>query len=132
MSEADDRDWRKSAYLRKDNWPDAIPNSYPKREYGPYPWTETSHDDPHDLDPFNYSHPDAASIGHKYVGDVCPYCGVPLQYEGTVINHNGERGELFEISPDENPVPCYHIDCWQERQAQVHKIENKTLGDYNE
>jgi hypothetical protein len=33
-----DRDWRKSAYLRKENWPEAIPWTGPRRAYGPYSW----------------------------------------------------------------------------------------------
>lgn len=125
-----DRDWRETAYLSKQNWPEAIPWMGPRREYGVYPWGEPRHYDPHGMDDYIHTHPDAASIGELYMGDVCPYCGVPLRFDETVVNNNGQEGELHEVSPDEAPIPCYHKDCWNERQAKINRLENKTLGDF--
>lgn len=125
-----DRDWREWAYLRKENWPEAIPWCGPKREYGPYPWHEPNHHDPHGLDDYPFSHPDAASCGDTYMGDVCPRCGVPLRGDETVVNHRGTEGMLWDVSPDENPVPCYHPECWRERQAEKHKQHNASLEDF--
>lgn len=130
MSETSNQDWREAAYLRKENWPEAIPWTGPKREYGPYPWSQTNHHDPHDLDDYNWTHPAAASIGDLYMGDVCPYCGVPLQYDESVVNIHGEDGELWDVSPDESPNPCYHADCWTERKATINQKENQQLGDF--
>lgn len=125
-----DRDWRYSAYLSKENWPEAIPWTGPKREYGPYPWGEISHHNPHDVDTYNWSHPDAASVGGPYMGDVCPMCGVPVPCDEEVVNIRGSDGKLFEVSPNENPVPVYHPECWKDRQATIHGRENATLGDF--
>jgi hypothetical protein len=130
MSETDNRDWRASAYLNTENWPEAIPWYGPKREYGPYPWGESDHYDPHNLDEYHWTHPDAGSCGDIYMGDVCPYCGVPLRLDETAVNINGREGNLHVVSPDETPVPSYHPECWKERQAEVHSRENQTLGDY--
>jgi hypothetical protein len=126
----DNRDWRESAYLSKENWPEAIPRMGPKREYGPYPWGEIRHENPHGVDEYPHSHPAAASIGDLFIGDVCPKCGVPLKYTQQVVNINDTEGELHAVSPDENPIPCYHPGCWQERQATINSIENASLGDF--
>jgi hypothetical protein len=120
-------DWRKSAYLRKENWPEAIPNCGPKREYGPYPWAEPTHDS-EGLDTYPFSHPAAASIGDYYMGDVCPQCGVPLRYDENVITLDGTEGVLHEVSPATDPVPCYHKECHAERRAE----QNQSILAYNE
>jgi hypothetical protein len=131
MSETEsNRDWRESAYLRKEKWPAAIPWMGPKREHGPYPWPEKSHHDPHDLDEYPHRHIDAASCGDTYMGDVCPYCGVPVRLDTELVNINGNQGIGFEISPDNNPIPLYHPDCWQEREKTVNQLENRTLDAY--
>lgn len=130
MSETDSRDWREYAYLSKENWPEAIPWYGPKREYGPYPWGESDHHDPHDMDEYHWTHPAAASISDIHMGDVCPYCGVPLRYDENVVNINGNEGQLWEVSPDDSPKPCYHEDCWSERQAKIHQIENSSLIEF--
>ena len=121
------RDWREWAYLKKERWPDAIPEMGPKRLYGPYPWGEKYHYDPHDLDSYPNSHPDAASVGDFYMGDVCPFCGVPVSLDSELVNIHGERGAGWDISPDDDPIPIYHPDCWTERKARENQIVNHTL-----
>lgn len=125
-----DNDWRESAYLNKENWPEAIPPMGPKREYGPYPWSEKLHDDPHDLDDYPTHHPDAMSIGYRYGGDVCPRCGVPLENDTEFVRQDGERGTIWELARDDVTVAVYHRDCWNRREAEKHGVENKTLEEY--
>lgn len=128
-----EQDWRETAYLDKQNWPKAIPYIGPKREYGPYPWGKYSgHFDPHDLDDYGWTHPDAGSVGSMYAGDVCPYCGVPLRLDEPAVNNNGQKGELHEISPNEQPIPCYQPECWNDRQAERYQIESTTLSEYQQ
>lgn len=119
LTTPDDRDWREWAYLTAENWPEAIPNSGPHREYGPWPWSSPTHDDPHGVDRWPASHPDAASVGHSYMGDVCPYCGVPLNRRETVVLIDGMEGQFAEINPVAEPEPAYHPECWSERQHEV-------------
>lgn len=123
-----DRDWREAAYLQKENWPDAIPWTGPKREYGPYPWGRPRHDelDP-DVDEYPHSHPDAASIGHDYLGDVCPYCGVPVKWTEQVRLSDGHLGVFQEITELDEPEPGWHPECWKDRQAEIHGHENASL-----
>ena len=118
------RDWRSWAYLRKEHWPEAIPEMGPKREYGPYPWGKKGHHDPDDLDDYPNSHPDAASVGETYMGDVCPYCGVPLDWiRDTVVTTDGDEGPFHEVNEIGNPVPAYHPECWRERRGETsHEI----------
>jgi hypothetical protein len=123
-------DWRASAYLRKENWPEAIPVNGPKREYGPYPWGKVRHEDPHNLDNYPFSHPAAASVGDVYMGDVCPRCGVPLRYDERVVTRSSRKGELHEVSPDTSPKPCYHPECWKDREAEKHQLTNTTLAEF--
>lgn len=126
-----DRDWREYAYLRKENWPDAIPPTGPKRRYGPYPFARPDHDDPHDLDTYPNSHPDAASVGESHLGDVCPYCGVPLDWlADTVVTIDGERGVFADVNAANDPVPAYHPACWTERQATAARQEYRTLDTF--
>lgn len=126
-----DRDWRESAYLRKENWPEAIPEMGPKREYGPYPWGRKTHDDPHDVDDYPNSHVDAASVGHYYMGDVCPYCGVPLSWAEKVVTIEGDCGEFSDVDDHDDPTPAYHPECWKERQAEIHGEENQNFGEFS-
>lgn len=126
-----DRDWRKSAYLTLSNWPECIPWTGPKRRYGPFPWGEVDHYDPHNLDDYPHHHPAAASVGDSYIGDVCPYCGVPLDFGDEVVLHDGQRGVFAELNDLDDPVPAYHPTCWRERQAEKHSLTNTTLGDFN-
>jgi len=132
MTEATERDWRETAYLTKSNWPEAIPPMEPKREWGPYSWSEPKHDNPHSVDDYHYTHPTAASVGELYMGDVCPYCGVPLKCDESVVNINGQTGQLIDVSPNEKPVPCYHRECWINRHKDIQEIENQTLGEWTE
>lgn len=123
----DPRDWREWAHLRKDNWPEAIPPMGPKREHGPYPWGEPGHDDPDGLDDYPASHPDASSIGESYIGDVCPYCGVPLRWDETVVlADSGDYGVFRDISDLRSPEVAYHSECHAERRAAV----NHSLGEF--
>lgn len=127
------RDWRESAYLKKENWPEAIPPMGPKREYGPYPWGEKAHHDPRDIDDYQSTHPDAASIGETYMGDVCPYCGVPLDWANDeVVLLDGSRGTFCDINEIGEPEPAYHPKCWLERQATIKAQENRSISDYAE
>jgi len=125
-------DWRDYAYLTKSNWPEAIPWMGPKREYGPYPWSGPVHDDPHNVDTYIHTHPDAASCGPYCMGDVCPYCGVPLSGKEGVYKITGESGRLDEITENRNPKPCYHPECWDKRQAEIHGQEHTTLGEWSQ
>lgn len=130
--EKHDRDWRETAYLTRSNWPEAIPNSGPKREYGPYPWSRVDKFDCLDeRDNYPHTHPDAASIGAKFMGDVCPRCGVPLRSDETVIDQQGERGDLAEITDARDPDPVYHVNCWKRRRAHFESslAEFETDGD---
>ena len=121
MSETEDpRDWRRSAYLRKENWPEAIPEMGPKREYGPYPWPLPDHD-PEGIDKYSHMHADAGSIGDTYLGDVCPWCGVPLSFSEEVVLQSGERGIFHELNEVDNPVPAYHPSCYMKRRGVVNK-----------
>lgn len=129
---SDDRDWRASAYLRRENWPEAIPEMGPKREYGPYPWGQKTHHDPHDLDDYPSHHADAASVGGKYAGDVCPYCGVPLKNDEEVLNQDGRRGTIWDLAHDNVAVPLYHPDCYHERRATIRRMENRSLDEWTE
>lgn len=126
------RDWREWAYTDADNWPEAIPWMGPKRENGPYPWHEPNHKDDHDLDDYPFSHADAASVGASYAGDVCPYCGVPLRLDESVVNLRGECGKLYEVSPDDAPVASYHEQCWKARNAKINSLENTSLTEWSE
>ena len=128
----DNRDWRESAYLTKENWPEAVPPMGPKREYGPHPWGQINHENKYGIDEYPFSHPAAASVGEMYMGDVCPICGVPLRYDETVVNIRGKKGELYEVSPDKSPLPCYHSDCWDERKQQIAQKENKQLTEFQQ
>lgn len=125
-----DRDWREWAYLDASRWPEAIPEMGPKREYGPYPWGQKTHHDPHDVDDYPNSHPDAASCGDTYLGDVCPRCGVPLRWDEEVYTIGGTRGVFHEVDELDSPTPAYHIECYRDRQAEIHGLENTSLEDF--
>lgn len=125
-------DWRKSAYLRVENWPEAIPPTGPKREYGPAPWGQKTHDDPHDLDDYPNSHPDAASVGETFLGDVCPYCGKPLDWFGEVVLIDGTRGTFADVDDVGDPTPAYHPECWRDREAERAGLENTTVEEFDE
>ena len=118
MSETESpKDWRYSAYLRKENWPEAIPGMGPEREYGPFPWGEVDHD-PSDKDKYPHTHPAAGSIGTEYLGDVCPWCGVPLSWSEEVVLQSGERGVFHDLNELSNPVPAYHPQCYMKRRGE--------------
>jgi hypothetical protein len=122
-------DWRYSAYLKRVNWPECIPEMGPKREHGPFPWADPSHDKINDkVDSYSMGHPAAGSVGYQYLGDVCPYCGVPIHMEEEVYRHDGEHGELGEITELDTPVPCYHVDCWHDRRDEL----NQNLTEWTE
>jgi hypothetical protein len=112
------RDWRKSAYLDKDNWPEAISWCGPKREYGVYPWGNPSHEDLDERDTYPHMHPDSASVGDTYAGDVCPYCGVPIRRDEAVVLSGGTKGVFWDINEMGDPVPAWHPECWSERRAE--------------
>lgn len=124
-----DRDWREWAYLDAENWPDAIPWTGPKRRYGPYPWSRPDHDS-FGVDEYPHFHVDAASVGDTYLGDVCPWCGVPVRRDEEVVVKSGDRGTFWDINELDNPVPAYHPVCWGEREALIHGTENTQLTDY--
>lgn len=131
MTDDTERDWRESAYLSKENWPEAIPNDGPKREYGPYTWGRISHEDPNALDDYPASHPDAASVGDVYLGDVCPYCGVPLAWTEQVVLLTGESGIFGDVDDLQEPTPAYHTDCWEQRREEGGNVKGtKTLEEY--
>jgi hypothetical protein len=117
-TDTDDRDWREWAYLSKSRWPEAIPNCGPAREYGPKPWGRKTHYDPEGLDKYPASHPGAASVGDAYMGDVCPYCGVPLAWTERVVLITGTRGIYGSVDAVDEPTPAYHPECWDERVAE--------------
>jgi hypothetical protein len=119
-------DWRESAHLNAENWPECIPEMFPKREYGPYAWGEPRDE----YDNYPWSHPDAGSISGRHMGDVCPMCGKPLRIDETVVNKDGSVGDLIDVSSNRNPVPCYHKQCWRDRQETKGKAENSTLGEF--
>lgn len=125
-----ERDWRESAYLKKENWPEAIPPTGPKREYGPEPWFSKVHPDPHNLDDYPSSHPDAASIGYQYGGDVCPYCGVPLENDVELVDQTGQTGTIWDLARDDVTIPVYHPECWKARRADRRRKENASLAEY--
>lgn len=128
-AEADDpRDWREWAYVRAENWPEAIPWTGPKREYGPYPWGRPDHDDPHGLDTYPHTHPDAASVGENYLGDVCPYCGTPLRWDEVVVQREDGRGRLCDLDDPSDPTPSYHPQCAAERRQELHR----SFGEFTE
>lgn len=114
-------------YLRVENWPECIPPTEPTEEYAPQAWWQPTHDDPHGVDDYQHTHPDAASIGDDYMGDVCPYCGVPLRWTESVVLITGDRGTFHEVDDVDSPTPAYHPDCWRDRQAEIHGHENATL-----
>lgn len=121
-----DRDWRRGAYLRAGNWPEAIPAMGPAREHGPTPWSRPSHHDPDGLDAYPASHPDAASCGGDYLGDVCPYCGTPLRWSETVVQLGGDEGRLCDLDELDDPTPSYHPGCWKNRLGET----NTALTDF--
>jgi len=123
-------DWRESAYLQAENWPECIPGKYPKREYGPYAWPKKTHSDPYGLDDYPASHTDAMSIGGNYPGDVCPYCGVPLKNDVEYRSQDGEKGTVWDLARDDSTVPVYHKDCYRDREAEIHGHENASLGEF--
>lgn len=123
---SDERDWREYAHLNAENWPEAVPNSGPRREYGVYPWGDPDHDQ-YGIDDYPFSHPDAASIGHYYMGDVCPMCGVPLEGREPVITKTGKRGELLEVSHNDKPEPSYHPSCYDERQEELQRRQGQVI-----
>lgn len=117
------------AYLRKANWPECIPWTEPTREYWPQAWwgpTLPGDDSP---DTYNSSHPAAGSLGDLYFGDVCPYCGVPVRMDEEVIGEDGTRGEVWDVSPDEDQQPVYHRECYMERRGHTEqKIADFIVG----
>lgn len=121
-----------SDYLQWENWPECIPWMGPQEEYGPYPWGDISHENPYGVDEYPHTHPAAGSLGDLYMGDICPQCGKPLRYNATVVNIRGTRGELHAVSPDENPIPCYHPGCWADRESEIHGHENATLDAFTD
>ena len=108
-------DWRESAYLDADNWPEAIPAMGPAREYGPHPWGEPTHDHLLPTDTYPYTHPAAASCGGTYAGHVCPYCGVPLRLSERVVTNDRTRGLLADVTDERDPGPAWHPECFRER-----------------
>lgn len=132
MSDDRERDWRSWAYLQADNWPEAIPGMGPKREYGPYPWSAPTHYDDYDLDDYPHSHPDAGSVGGEYLGDVCPYCGVPLRWDEKVVLIGGTRGTFHEVDDLDSSTPAYHPDCYDDRDATIRRTENRSLDEWAE
>lgn len=124
-----DSDWRKWAYTQASNWPEAVPWMGPKRRYGPYPWGRPTHDD-EGLDDYPHRHIDANSCGDGFLGDVCPYCGVPLRWTEEVYLIDGTFGIFGAVDETDDPTPAYHPDCWRERQAEKHGNENTTRTEY--
>jgi hypothetical protein len=122
-------DWRQFAYLSKSNWPKAIPEMGPAREQGPEPWAVADHDD-RGLDDYPTHHIDAMSIGSRYGGDVCPWCGVPLRNDETVVDQSGREGTIWDLARDDVTVSVYHPNCRKERQAAIHGHENAQITDY--
>ena len=122
VTDSDNR-WRETAHLREKNWPEAIHAIGPKTKHGVSEWGKphTEHDN------YPRSHPAAASVGGSYMGDVCPECGVPLRFDETVVNANQVRGNLLDVSPNENQVACWHPECWRERHKRVAQENNHTL-----
>jgi hypothetical protein len=117
-----EKDWREWAYLQQSNWPEAIPNCGPKREYGPCPWG----DPPTEIDTYAPSHPDACSIGDSYTGHTCPWCGVPIDARNDEVRTaDGEIGTVWDIEArrDDFVMTAYHKTCWYKR---AHR-QNSTL-----
>lgn len=115
----DTRDWRSWAYLQRSNWPECIPDQGPKRKHGPYPWNRGYSDATVDGEPYPWSHPDAGSIGHEYLGEVCPRCGVPIHAEReTVVTTGGERGTVLELTDMDDPEPVFHTECYAVRKGE--------------
>jgi hypothetical protein len=104
----------------------------PKREYGVEPWPPKSHDDPQNVDDYPTHHIDAASVGHNYGGDICPYCGVPLPNDEQARAADGEKGTIWDLARDDVTVPVYHEQCYQDRTAEKAQLENTTLGEWSE
>lgn len=121
----DDRDWREWAYLNAENWPEAIPNSGPKREHGPNPWNKPYGDE---LNDYPQSHPAACSIGDYYWGYVCPFCGVPIDAKEDVVTGDGEEGMIWHLEDldDGWPKAAYHKECHYKRQHR----KNTTLDEW--
>lgn len=115
-----------TSYLDKSAWPECIPWMEPTREYAPAAWGEPTHDHA-GVDDYPHMHPAAASLGDAYLGDVCPYCGVPVAFTDRVVLATGGRGVLGELVAVDEVVPAYHPDCWRERQAEIHGHENARL-----
>lgn len=109
-------------YLRTTNWPECIPWTEPTREHEPFAWGPPEHDATGN-DPYPFTHPAAASISDWHMGDVCPQCGKPLRRDDYVVNCHGESGELMDVSPSENPVPCYHPNCYRVRSVRADQAE---------
>lgn len=125
------RDWRESAYLQKSKWPEAIAWDGPHREHGPKPWAYfAAYEGIDDVDEYPSSHTSAGSIGDDYLGDVCPYCGVPVRWTEEVVLEDGTEGVFAEISTLDEPEPGYHPECWRDRQAEKHGQENTSLGEW--
>lgn len=118
------------AYLRTENWPECIPWTEPTREYGPYAWRPPTHDNPGGIDTYPNSHPDAASVGHDYLGDVCPFCGVPIAWTETVVTTEGVRGVFADITAVGDPIPAYHPECWDERSSRIASEQFHQLTEY--
>lgn len=128
-----DRRWRVAAYLSVERWPEAIPFDGPKHPDCPEPFAYYRADDDRldpDLDPYPASHPAAASVGDTHLGDVCPRCGVPLDWLEEVVTIDGEAGVYSDVDETGDPTPAYHPDCWRERQAEASAAVNASLGDF--
>jgi len=119
------------SYLTASDWPEAIEQADTDTDTAPEPFAEKSHDDPFDVDRYPASHPDAASVGDVYLGDVCPWCGTPIRCDMTVVNSEGETGHMMDVSPNDDPIPCYHPLCWWRRKKKLRPIAHRTLDEFS-
>ena len=121
---------KRGSARRKQDWPECIPWTEPTEEYAPGAWRSPTHDNPTGVDDYPASHVAAGSVGDSYLGDVCPYCGVPLSWDEDVVTIDGDSGPFYTVNELRKPVAAYHPGCWRDRQAEVHGQRNALLTEF--
>lgn len=79
-----------------------------------------------EVDPYPCFNTDFFSEIHS--GDVCPRCGVAIEYSEDVIRFDGERGVPTELATKDFSIPLYHPKCYRKRKAD--KQDLQSLDDY--
>ena len=81
-----------------------------------------------EIDPYPTHHPDVMSDTHG--GDICPRCGEALTYTDIGVTLDGDVDMVRYLAPEDVTVPIWHLDCKEERDAEITGQISSDLEDF--